>query len=114
MREPRHGAGYPARSSALSVSPRQLAKLLGFGAETTMNALSLAASLGAGLDRQTGSGAHVVEAGFAGRNGIMAAHLAERGLTGNPTIMEGMRWPARLISISRLALVKMSASWRPA
>ena len=65
------------------------AKLLGLGAGQTRNALSLAASMSAGLIRQTGSGAHVIEAGLAGRNGIMAAKLAQRGLTGNPTILEG-------------------------
>lgn len=65
------------------------AKLLGLNVAQTRNALSLAASMSAGLIRQTGSGAHVIEAGFAGRNGIMAAKLAQRGLTGNPTILEG-------------------------
>jgi|694.fasta_scaffold130757_1 2-methylcitrate dehydratase PrpD len=65
------------------------AKLLALSADQTLNAIAIAASLGAGLNRQTGSGAHVVEAGFAGRNGVMAARLAARGLTGNPTILEG-------------------------
>lgn len=65
------------------------AKLMQLDAEKTLNAMALAASFGAGLNRQTGSGAHVVEAGFAGRNGITAALLAKRGLTGNPTILEG-------------------------
>jgi 2-methylcitrate dehydratase len=65
------------------------AKLLRLDLEQTHNAIAVAASLGAGLNRQTGSGAHVVEAGFAGRNGITAALLAARGLTGNPTILEG-------------------------
>ena len=66
-----------------------VAKLMGLGEEQTRNALSLAASMAGGLIRQTGSGAHVIEAGLAGRNGIMAAALASRGLTGNPTILEG-------------------------
>ena len=52
-------------------------------------ALTLAASVGGGLVRQTGSSAHVVEAGFAARDGIMAAELARRGLGGNPSIMDG-------------------------
>lgn len=65
------------------------AKMLGLTPAQTHHAIAVAASFGAGLNRQTGSGAHVVEAGFAGRNGIMAAQLARRGLTGNPTIMEG-------------------------
>jgi 2-methylcitrate dehydratase PrpD len=65
------------------------AKLARLNPDQTLNAMAIAASFGAGLNRQTGSGAHVVEAGFAGRNGIMAADLAARGLTGNPTIFEG-------------------------
>jgi 2-methylcitrate dehydratase len=64
-------------------------KLKGHDRATLGNSIAVAASFGAGLNRQTGSGAHVIEPGFAGRNGLMAAELAERGLTGNPTIMEG-------------------------
>ena len=64
-------------------------KLKGHDRKTLGNSIAVAASFGAGLNRQTGSGAHVIEPGFAGRNGLMAAELAERGLTGNPTIMEG-------------------------
>lgn len=71
-------------------------KLLKLDVERTRNAISLAASMAAGLIRQTGSGAHVIEAGLSGKNGIMAAKLASRGLTGNPTILEGPRgyWDA--------------------
>ena len=65
------------------------AKLLRLDAERTTAALTLAASVGGGLVRQTGSSAHVVEAGFAARDGIMAAELAARGLGGNPSIMDG-------------------------
>jgi len=65
------------------------ARMMGLSLEQTWNAIAIAASFAAGLNRQTGSGAHVIEAGFAGRNGITAAILAGRGLTGNPTIMEG-------------------------
>ncbi len=65
------------------------AKMMGLSFEQTWNAIAIAASFAAGLNRQTGSGAHVIEAGFAGRNGITAAILAGKGLTGNPTILEG-------------------------
>jgi 2-methylcitrate dehydratase PrpD len=65
------------------------AKLMGLDTERTQAALTLAASVGGGLVRQTGSSAHVVEAGFAARDGIMAAELARRGLGGNPSIMDG-------------------------
>jgi len=65
------------------------AKLMGLDVDRTRAALTLAASVGGGLVRQTGSSAHVVEAGFAARDGIMAADLAARGLGGNPSIMDG-------------------------
>lgn len=65
------------------------AKLMKFDVERTQAALTLATSVGGGLVRQTGSAAHVVEAGFSARDGIMAANLAARGLGGNPTIMDG-------------------------
>jgi 2-methylcitrate dehydratase PrpD len=65
------------------------AKMMALSFEETWNAIAIAASFAAGLNRQTGSGAHVIEAGMAGRNGIMAALLARRGLTGNPAILEG-------------------------
>jgi 2-methylcitrate dehydratase PrpD len=65
------------------------AKLLKLNVEQTASAMSLAASQAAGMGRQTGTGAHLIEAGFAGRNGILAAMLAKRGYTGNPTIFEG-------------------------
>ncbi|WP_313807505.1 MmgE/PrpD family protein [Sphingobium sp.] len=65
------------------------AKMLGLDFGKTRDAITLAASMGGGLVRQTGSAAHVVEAGFAARDGIMAALLAQRGLGGNPSIMDG-------------------------
>jgi len=65
------------------------AKLMGLDRSTTRDAITLAASLGGGLVRQTGSAAHVVEAGFAARDGIMAASLAAQGIGGTPTIFDG-------------------------
>jgi 2-methylcitrate dehydratase PrpD len=65
------------------------AKLMKLNVDETTNALSLAASQANGIARQTGTGAHLIEAGFAGRNGICAATLAKLGFTGNPTILEG-------------------------
>jgi len=64
-------------------------KLLRLSAEETTWALSLAASQANGIARQTGTGAHLIEAGFAGRNGICSAILAKLGFTGNTTILEG-------------------------
>ena len=65
------------------------AKLLRLNVEQTAAAISLAASQVSGISRQTGSGAHVIEAGFTGRNGICAAELASLGYTGQPDILEG-------------------------
>ena len=65
------------------------ARLMRLSIDQTRDAVTLATSVGGGLVRQTGSAAHVVEAGFAARDGIMAATLAARGLGGNPAIMDG-------------------------
>lgn len=65
------------------------AKLLNLDQDQTTAALSLAVSQAAGLLKQTGTGAHIIEAGFAGRNGICAAELAELGYVGQPDILEG-------------------------
>jgi len=67
------------------------AKILGLGIQETMMAISIAASQSGGLIRQTGTGAHLAEAGFCARNGISAALLAQKGLTGQPDIIEGNR-----------------------
>ena len=65
------------------------AKMLKLNVEQTAWAMSLAASQATGIARQTGSGAHLIEAGFVGRDGICAAMLAKIGYTGSPTILEG-------------------------
>jgi len=66
-------------------------KMLGLGVQETKMAISLAVSQASGSTRQMGTGAHVYEAGIAGRNGICAATLAKLGLTGDPTILEGAK-----------------------
>ncbi|MDO9211712.1 MAG: MmgE/PrpD family protein, partial [Deltaproteobacteria bacterium] len=65
------------------------AKLLDLDVERTAWALSLAASQGCGLTRQTGTDAHFIEMGVAGRDGLAAALWAAEGLTGSTTIFEG-------------------------
>lgn len=65
------------------------AKLMNLNVEQTTAAISLAVSQAAGLLKQTGSGAHIIEAGFAGRNGICSAELASLGYVGQPDILEG-------------------------
>lgn len=67
------------------------AKLLKLDERRTTNALSIAASQGSGLGYQTGSMSHIVEMGFAARNGLTAALLAADGFTGQPDILEAPR-----------------------
>lgn len=82
--------GYLNAAGCLTIgSAAMAAKLLKLDVEKTTHALSIAASQANGIARQTGAGAHLIEAGFAGRNGICAATLAKLGFTGNPTILEG-------------------------
>jgi 2-methylcitrate dehydratase PrpD len=64
------------------------AKMLRLSVHETIMAMSVAASQSSGLLRQTGTGAHLYEAGLCGRNGISAAMLAKHGLTGQPDILE--------------------------
>ena len=70
-------------------SAAMAAKLLKLDVEKTTHALSIAASQANGIARQTGAGAHLIESGFCGRNGICSAMLAKLGFTGNPNILEG-------------------------
>jgi 2-methylcitrate dehydratase PrpD len=83
-------AGYLNAAGCLTIgSAAMAAKLLKLDVEETTWALSIAASQATGIARQTGTGAHLVESGYAGRNGISAAMLAKLGFTGSPTILEG-------------------------
>ncbi len=74
------------------------AKMLRLNVDETVMALSLAASQAGGIARQTGTGAHLFEAGAAARNGICAAYLAKCGFTGNPAILEGPSGLCELVS----------------
>ena len=65
-----------------------ISKLLDFDHETTAMALSLGASQAGGIVMQTGSMAHYLESGFAGRVGVTAAFLASSGMTGRAEILE--------------------------
>lgn len=64
------------------------AKMLKLDVDTTVHAVSIAASHGSGLLKQTGAGIHLYEAGLASKDGISSAMLAKHGLTGLPTIIE--------------------------
>ncbi|WP_267426095.1 MmgE/PrpD family protein [Methylobacterium sp. GC_Met_2] len=66
-----------------------IAHLRGFSAMTTGIALGLGATQAAGLRLQFGFDAKPLHAGLAARNGLMAARLAEAGLSGAPEYLDG-------------------------
>lgn len=74
------------------------ARLLNLSTDQTANALSIAASQASGIGYQTGSMAHIIEMGFAARNGITAAMLASDGFTGQKDVLEAPRGLFNLIT----------------
>lgn len=70
-----------------------VAKLRGGGTDVIANALGLAGSHAGGLFEFLGQGAEVkrYHAGKAARDGLVSAELADRGLTGPRTVLEGDR-----------------------
>lgn len=89
------------------------AKLLKLNIEKMIMALSVVTShthwaiLG-----QTGTGAHLFEAGLAGRNGIASAILAKYGLTGRPDIFEMPRGYLRGVAGEAYPLPKLGEPYR--
>jgi 2-methylcitrate dehydratase PrpD len=67
------------------------AKLLDLPAERTSAALALAASEAGGVRRNFGSMAKPVHAGLAAQAGVLAALLAEEGVTAGEAVLEGDR-----------------------
>ncbi len=65
------------------------ARMLGLGAQATQHALGIAASSACGLKENIGSMVKPLHAGMAARNGVMAARLAQRGLTASPHAIDG-------------------------
>jgi 2-methylcitrate dehydratase PrpD len=64
------------------------ARLLGLDAEQTAIALGIAAAQAAGIKSMFGTMSKPLHAGKAGANGLLAARLAARGFTANPTAIE--------------------------
>lgn len=88
------------------------AKLLGLDQRRTINAISLAASQGSGIGYQTGSMAHIVEMGFAARNGLTAALLAADGFTGQPDVLEAPRGLFNIITAGKVESIEsILAHW---
>jgi 2-methylcitrate dehydratase PrpD len=65
------------------------AKILKLSVDETKMAVGIAASQASGLMRQFGSMTHLLEGGFACRNGVTAAILAQKGLTAAKDILNG-------------------------
>jgi 2-methylcitrate dehydratase PrpD len=65
------------------------AHLLGLDAATTRRALTVAASMPAGLKRNFGSMTKPLHAGLCARSGVTAARLAREGLTADPRAVTG-------------------------
>ncbi len=64
-------------------------KLLGLTLEQSLNAVGIAASMGAGLSQNIGNMTMSLHAGNASRNGITAARLAKKGFSADQEILEG-------------------------
>jgi len=67
------------------------AKLLGLDAQQLTWALGIAATQASGINEMMGSQSKGLSVGFAARNGLMAALLAQQGFTAAETALEGRR-----------------------
>jgi 2-methylcitrate dehydratase PrpD len=78
-------------------------KILGFSPDMMLNALGIAASTSAGLAEYSLSGGSVkrVHAGFAAQSGMRAAFLAQFGITGPSSALEGEKGFCRAFSDER-------------
>ncbi|MHC4480753.1 MAG: MmgE/PrpD family protein, partial [Planctomycetota bacterium] len=65
------------------------ARLLGLDAARTQMAMGIVASLASGLQQNFGTMTKPLHAGWAARNGVVAAELASRGFTADPRALEG-------------------------
>jgi 2-methylcitrate dehydratase PrpD len=65
------------------------ARLLNLDVGGTKTALGIAASLASGLQQNFGTMTKPLHAGWAARNGVVAAELASRGFTADPRALEG-------------------------
>lgn len=82
-------AGWHATGSVGTLgAAAAVAHLLDLDAETTTQALALAATQAAGLKASFGTMAKPLHAGKAATDGLLAAKLAAKGFTGNPAALE--------------------------
>ena len=75
-----------------------VARLLGGDATVTLNAMSLAISRAVGYTCQFGTDAKPLQAGFAAETGVIAAHLAAAGATGQAHILSHERGMGALMA----------------
>ncbi|WP_165452507.1 MmgE/PrpD family protein [Paenibacillus thalictri] len=83
------GAGFHATSLLGAIcSAAVSAKLMGLDVQKTTMALSIATSMSSGLIQHWGTDAKPIQVGRAAESGLLAAHLAREGCTGDPHIFE--------------------------
>ena len=82
---------HPTATNGTIASAAVAAKILRLNREQILNALGVAGSFASGLMEFSQSGGMIkrVHAGYAAQNGINAALLAQGGLTGPSTVLEG-------------------------
>ena len=93
-----------------------VARLLGLSLAQTAHALALSVSQAMGYTLQFGSGAKPLQAGWAARNGVEAALLAQQGLTAQPQVLDHPRGFAGLLGAADAvhmasALDRLGAPW---
>ena len=82
--------GWHATSSLGSIgAAAAAARLLGQDAATATRSMAIAASEASGLKESFGTMVKPLQAGLAGRNGVLAALLADGGFTASPHAIEG-------------------------
>ena len=82
--------GWHATSSLGSIgAAAAAARLLGQDADTATRSMAIAASEASGLKESFGTMVKPLQAGLAGRNGVLAALLAGGGFTASPFAVEG-------------------------
>ncbi len=82
--------GWHATSTLGSIgAAATAARLLGQDAQTAARSMAIAASEASGLKESFGTMVKPLHAGLAGRNGVLAAQLAEAGFTASAHALEG-------------------------
>jgi 2-methylcitrate dehydratase PrpD len=89
-----------------------VSRLFELDREQTTNALALATSRALGFNAQFGSEAKPVQVGFAVDGGVIAAHLAAAGVTGQAHMLDHRRGMAALMSHADLKRVADSLAKR--